>query len=77
MMRIDRMSLRLPHEMQPHASDIAQRVARTLAQARIDHSGTVDRIAVPTIRLDHGATPDDVVRAVSRQVIQQIQENRP
>lgn len=74
MMRIERLNIRLPHKMQPHAADIARRVASSIADARIQRSGRIETIAVPTIRLPSTATPNDLVLAVSQQILQQIEE---
>lgn len=76
MIRIDRLRLRLPAAMKPHAEAIARQIGETLAAAPIDRVGRVERCAVPPIAADPNVGSRAVADIASRGILKQLARHR-
>ena len=76
MIRLDRLSLRLPAFTAPHASriarEVAESVAASVARGDVARTGTIARLSVGPVRVRDGAPPSEVAAAVSRAIVRSI-----
>jgi len=76
MIRIERLRLRLPSHMRPHAEAIARRVGETLAAAPVDRVGRMERCTVPAIPADPNLGPTAVADMASQGILKQLGRRR-
>ena len=72
MIRIERLRLRLPASMRPHAALIARQVADSLVTATIDRTVHMDSCVVPAIPADPALGPRAIADAASRGIIRHL-----
>ena len=76
MIHIERLRLRLPSHMRPHAEAIARRIGETLAAAPVDKVGRMERCTVPAISADPNLGPAAVAEIASQGILRQLGRRR-
>lgn len=76
MLRIDRLTLRLPARYGTAADAIARGVGQALGDMPLSASGTVRHLEVPPIRIAPAATHEQVARAVASRISERIGNGR-
>ena len=77
MIRIERLKLRLPFHMAPHARDIAQRLGESLAATPVDRAGRIERCNIPAISVDPQLGPTTVADIASQAILRHLKRYRP
>lgn len=75
-LRIDRMTLRLPAHLAPHAEGIARAVADGLVAIDVGRPARLARIDVGPVAVRRDAAPADVAAAVARAITRRVAEAR-
>ena len=68
MLHIEQLNLSLPAQMQPHASDIAQRIGALLAHAHIEGNRSLPQLAPPAVIVGQHTSPDEVASRIVQQI---------
>ncbi|MFO1434522.1 MAG: hypothetical protein U1F76_31320 [Candidatus Competibacteraceae bacterium] len=73
---IDRLCLRLPHGFEPRAAALARELAAALARQELGPAGTLERIALPAVRLDPAGSNTQLAARLAEHVAQAVRTAR-
>ncbi len=72
MIRVDKLSLKLPAQLAPHAHTIVDRIGEALANADVSDNRPIEMVAVPEISVDPLHGPVHAADAIATAVCQAV-----